>query len=180
MIIHDVFFERDQLFQDSDDQLFSPTVLEDVAFGLLNFGAGPEEAKETAHQTLQELGLGHLEHRITYQLSGGEKKMVSLATILTMQPEALLLDEPTNNLDAATRSRLIEILNSLDQALLIISHDWSLLDATCRDICAMDQGQVTMNDISYLHDHRHAHPYGRAPHRHINNVHPLPKEEEQA
>ena len=167
------------LFQDSDDQLFSPTVLEDVAFGPLNFGAGPEEAKKIAQQTLQELKLEHLEQRITHQLSGGEKKMVSLATVLAMQPEALLLDEPTNNLDARTRSRLIEVLNGLDLALLIISHDWSLLAATCQDICALEQAQVTMNDLSYLHAHRHAHPYGRDPHRHINNIQPQVESAEQ-
>ena len=167
------------LFQDSDDQLFSPTVLEDVAFGPLNFGAGPEEAKEIARKTLQELKLEDLEQRITHQLSGGEKKMVSLATILAMQPEALLLDEPTNNLDAATRTRLIEVLNGLDIALLIISHDWNLLAATCLDICAMDQGRVTMNDLSYLHEHRHSHPYGRQPHAHINSIQPQAEKAEQ-
>ena len=164
------------LFQDSDDQLFSPTVLEDVAFGPLNIGAAPKEAKETARSILHELKLEHLEQRITHQLSGGEKKMVSLATILAMQPEALLLDEPTNNLDAATRSRLIEVLNELDLALLIISHDWNLLAATCQEICSMEEGQVAMNDLSYLHDHCHSHPYGRHPHRHINNIQPQPEE----
>ncbi|XCN74387.1 MAG: ABC transporter ATP-binding protein [Candidatus Electrothrix aestuarii] len=166
------------LFQDSDDQLFSPTVLEDVAFGPLNFGATPQEAREIARQTLYELKLEHLEQRITHQLSGGEKKMVSLATILAMRPDALLLDEPTNNLDAATRSRLIEVMNGLDLALLIISHDWSLLADTCYEVCAMDLGQVTMNDLSYLHDHRHSHPYGRQPHAHLNNVQSLPENAE--
>lgn len=87
------------LFQDADDQLFSPTVLEDVAFGPLNLGAAPAEAKYIAQQTLTDLGLIHLEKRITHHLSGGEKKLVSLATILAMRPRALLLDEPTNNLD---------------------------------------------------------------------------------
>lgn len=165
------------LFQDADDQLFSPTVLEDVAFGPLNLGASPKEAKEIAQQTLHDLGLERLEQRITHQLSGGEKKMVSLATVLAMQPEALLLDEPTNNLDAATRSRLTEILNRLDLALLIISHDWGLLAETCQTICAMEDGQLTVNDLSYLHDHRHAHLYGRQPHLHIDS---LPIESEKA
>ncbi|MCI5114092.1 MAG: ABC transporter ATP-binding protein [Candidatus Electrothrix sp. AW1] len=158
------------LFQDADDQLFSPTVLEDVAFGPLNLGASPTEARERACQTLQELGLSKLEQRITHQLSGGEKKMVSLATVMVMQPDALLLDEPSNNLDMGTRARLIEILNELDLAILIISHDWSLLADTCEDIYAIDKGKVTQSDKAYLHDHRHAHPYGEQPHRHRNRI----------
>ncbi|MCF6291642.1 MAG: energy-coupling factor ABC transporter ATP-binding protein [Desulfobacterales bacterium] len=154
------------LFQDADDQLFSPTVLEDVAFGPLNLGAGPAEARKTARRTLGELGLADLEKRVTHQLSGGEKKLVSLATILAMQPRALLLDEPTNNLDPATRDRLIEILDRLDLARIIISHDWDFLAETCRDIQAMDHGRVAQCDKSCLHDHRHIHPYGSHPHRH--------------
>ena len=154
------------LFQDADDQLFSPTVLEDVAFGPLNLGASPAEAREMAMQTLSELGLADLEKRITHQLSGGEKKLVSLATILAMQPKALLLDEPTNNLDPATRARLIEILSGLDLSYMIISHDWDFLAETSQDIFAMDQGRVAQCDKSCLHNHRHAHPYGGQPHRH--------------
>jgi ATPase subunit of ABC transporter with duplicated ATPase domains len=99
----------------------------DVAFGLLNLRANPAEAWKMA---LKELGLAELEKRITHQLSGGEKKLVSLATILAMQPRALLLDEPSNNLDPATRARLIEILNGLDLPLVIISHDWDFLAET--------------------------------------------------
>jgi cobalt/nickel transport system ATP-binding protein len=166
------------LFQDADDQLFSPTVLEDVAFGPLNLGVGPEEARETAVQTLKELGLEDLENRITHQLSGGEKKMVSLSTIMAMQPNALFLDEPSNNLDMATRARLIEILNGLDLALLIISHDWSFLAETCQDIYSMDQGRVTQSDKSYLHDHRHAHLYGGQPHGHRNRIELCPESTE--
>ena len=158
------------LFQDADDQLFSPTVLEDVAFGPLNLGVSPAEAQERASQTLKELGLSKLEQRITHQLSGGEKKMVSLATVLVMQPDALLLDEPSNNLDMGTRARLIEILSELELAILIISHDWSLLADTCEDIYAIDKGKITQSDKSFLHDHRHAHPYGEQPHRHRNRI----------
>ena len=158
--------EVGMLFQDADDQLFSPSVLEDVAFGPLNLGAGPAEARKMARQTLNDLGLADLEKRITHQLSGGEKKLVSLATVLAMRPRALLLDEPTNNLDPATRARLIEILDRLDLARIIISHDWDFLAETCRDIYAMDHGRVAQCDKSCLHDHRHIHPYGSRPHRH--------------
>ncbi|CCO23542.1 energy-coupling factor ABC transporter ATP-binding protein [Maridesulfovibrio hydrothermalis] len=115
------------LFQQADDQLFCPTVIEDVAFGPLNLGRTPEEAKEIARYTLCMLGLSGYEERVAYRLSGGEKKLVSLATVLAMQPEALVLDEPTNDLDPAMRERLIEILNSLDVAMLVVSHDLDFL-----------------------------------------------------
>ncbi|MGC8602718.1 MAG: energy-coupling factor ABC transporter ATP-binding protein, partial [Desulfomonilaceae bacterium] len=82
------------LFQDSDDQLFCPTVIEDVAFGPLNMGQTPEQAKRTVAKTLESLKLSGFEDRITYKLSGGEKRLVSLATVLAMNPDFLILDEP--------------------------------------------------------------------------------------
>lgn len=115
------------LFQQADDQLFCPTVLEDVAFGPLNLGKTPEEARKTATYTLCTLGLSGYEDRVSYRLSGGEKKLVSLATVLAMEPQALVLDEPTNDLDPTMRARLIEILNSLDIAMLVVSHDLDFL-----------------------------------------------------
>jgi len=154
------------VFQDADDQLFSPTVIEDVAFGPLNLGMSSREAEESSLQTLERLELRELAHRVTHQLSGGEKKLVSLATILSMQPEAMLLDEPSNNLDTATRARLIRIINSLDIACLIISHDWDFLAETCQDLYALEQGRAVKSDTSCLHVHRHAHPFGDHPHAH--------------
>jgi cobalt/nickel transport system ATP-binding protein len=154
------------LFQDADDQLFSPTVLEDVAFGPLNLGASPDEAKGIAQKTLEKLGLGELELRITHKLSGGEKKLVSLATILAMNPEFLLLDEPTNNLDQDTRFRLIDILNTLDISYAIISHDWDFLEQTTQDVYAMEKGEFTMCERTFFHEHQHAHPAGDHPHHH--------------
>lgn len=154
------------LFQDADDQLFSPTVLEDVAFGPLNLGATPAEAKEKALQTLTQLGLADFANRITHQLSGGEKKLVSLATILVMEPKALLLDEPTNNLDPSTRHRLIHILRGLDLAYMIISHDWDFLSDTCEDVYALSNGQIKQCGKAYLHNHSHAHAHGEQPHQH--------------
>jgi cobalt/nickel transport system ATP-binding protein len=111
------------LFQDADDQLFCPTVLEDVAFGPLNLGKTPEEAKEIVSATLASLKLEGFEDRITYQLSGGEKRLVSLATVLAMEPEMLILDEPTSGLDEATTIRLIDILNESKLTYMVISHD---------------------------------------------------------
>lgn len=111
------------LFQDPDDQLFCPTVLEDVAFGPLNLGKSREEALKIASDTLASLGMEGFEERITHQLSGGEKRMITLASVLAMEPEVLLLDEPSNALDTDARQRLIDTLLGLPQAMIIISHD---------------------------------------------------------
>lgn len=111
------------LFQDPDDQLFCPTVLEDCAFGPLSLGWSRADAIAAVDRTLEQLGLRHLRQRVTHQLSGGEKRLVSLATVLCMAPEVLLLDEPTNALDETTRARLLLILDDLPQAMLIVSHD---------------------------------------------------------
>lgn len=154
------------LFQDADDQLFSPTVIEDVAFGPLNLGVGPKEAAETARRTLATLGLDHLQERVTHHLSGGEKKLVSLATILAMNPRALFLDEPTNNLDPDTRERLIDIIAGLGLGFIIISHDYDFLAATCTDLAGMEAGRIVAADHSALHIHHHVHPHGTKPHKH--------------
>jgi cobalt/nickel transport system ATP-binding protein len=90
------------LFQDPDDQLINPTVLDDVGFGPLNQGKSIKDAKDISRKALSDLGIGDLEDRITYKLSGGEKKLVSLATVLAMKPEVLLLDEPTSGIDPDT------------------------------------------------------------------------------
>lgn len=111
------------VFQDPDDQLFCPTVVEDVAFGPANLGHPPAAAHTIAERTLERLGLDGFAERVTHKLSGGEKRLVSLATVLAMAPEVLLLDEPSNFLDEATAERLVAILNGLDQALVVISHD---------------------------------------------------------
>ena len=115
------------LFQDPEDQLFCPTVREDVAFGPLNLGHTPEEALEIVADTLTGLGLEGYEDRITYKLSGGEKRLVSLACVLAMEPDLLLLDEPSEGLDDEMRGRLVDILRDLPQALLVVSHDRGFL-----------------------------------------------------
>ena len=116
------------LFQDPDDQLFCPTVLEDVAFGPLNLGKSRTEALQIAKDTLASLGMAGFEERITHQLSGGEKRMITLAAVLAMEPDVLLLDEPSNALDVKARQRLIDTLLSLPQAMVIVSHDADLVD----------------------------------------------------
>lgn len=111
------------VFQDADDQLFCPTVAEDVAFGPLNLGKSKQEALAIVDDVLTRLGLMHLRDRVTHKLSGGEKRLVTVATVLAMEPEVLILDEPTNALDPVNYAQLIDILKSLDQAILLVSHD---------------------------------------------------------
>jgi cobalt/nickel transport system ATP-binding protein len=154
------------LFQDPDDQLFSPTVLEDVAFGPLNLGKTKEQAIATARRTLSFLGLEGFEERVTFKLSGGEKRLVSLATVLAMEPDALLLDEPENALDARTRARLIEILPSLDLSYVLISHELDFLTATADAVYTMENGKVLLDQEFRPHQHVHAHPLGARPHAH--------------
>ncbi len=115
------------LFQDPEDQLFCPTVAEDVAFGPLNLGMSRDDAMSTVSETLAELGLAGYEDRITYRLSGGEKRLVSLAAVLAMRPEVLLLDEPANELDEAHTRQFLDILARLPQAVVIVSHNRGLL-----------------------------------------------------
>ncbi|HLO75271.1 MAG TPA: ABC transporter ATP-binding protein [Magnetospirillum sp.] len=131
------------LFQDSDDQLFCPTVAEDVAFGPLNLGKRPAEARAIVTETLGMLGLNGFEDRITHKLSGGQKRLVALATVLAMRPDVLLLDEPTNALDEATEARLTDILLGLPQAMVVISHDKAFLDRIATRRVRLDHGRLT-------------------------------------
>jgi cobalt/nickel transport system ATP-binding protein len=130
------------VFQNADDQLFSPTVIEDVAFGLLNNGKTPKEAVTLSKKILRALDLDGFEDRITYKLSGGEKKLVSLATVLVMEPEVLLLDEPTTGLDEQTVKRIADLLNELDIGYVVVSHEFDFLAKTTGDIFAMKNGQI--------------------------------------
>jgi cobalt/nickel transport system ATP-binding protein len=111
------------VFQDSDEQLFMPTVLEDVAFGPLNLGFGREEAARAALDALEKVAMGHAVRRAPYHLSAGEKRRVALAGVLVMQPEVLVLDEPTTFLDPPGQRDLIELLRGLPQAKILVTHD---------------------------------------------------------
>lgn len=136
------------LFQNADDQLFCPTVLEDVAFGPLNQGYTPAQARAIAQRTLKGLGLEGFEDRITHKLSGGEKKLVSLATILSMSPRILLLDEPTTGLDQGTRERIIRVLNDLDVAMIVVSHEKEFLARTTTQVCFLNELQGDLNSCA--------------------------------
>jgi len=154
------------LFQDADDQLFSPTVLEDVAFGPLNLGKSRNEAMEISLNTLNFLGLSGFEDRITYKLSGGEKKLVSLATVLAMEPEVLLLDEPTSGLDEKTKTTLKNVLSGLDLSYIIISHEIDFLTEITDHIYTMENGKILFDQEVHAHQHVHAHPHGAYVHEH--------------
>jgi cobalt/nickel transport system ATP-binding protein len=154
------------LFQDADDQLFSPTVLEDVAFGPLNLGKPKKEAIQIAEETLAFLGLDGFENRITFKLSGGEKRLVSLATVLAMAPEILLLDEPINGLDIKTKVKLTEVLSGLDLSYILISHDFDFLAKTADAVYTMQDGKILLDKELHIHEHVHAHAHGVYPHRH--------------
>ena len=154
------------VLQQAEDQLFFPTVLEDVAFGPLNLGLSPREARERALETLAALGLEGFEKRQTHRLSGGEKKLVALAGVLAMRPEALLLDEPTNTLDAAARQRLTDILAALPTARITISHDWDFLTRVSSRFMTIVDRRLCFSAPSFAHSHLHAHPHGNDPHQH--------------
>lgn len=130
------------VFQHAEDQLFSPTVLEDVAFGPLNIGLPCSEARRRALQTLDTLGIAALAERLTHTLSGGQKRMVALATVLAMRPRLLLLDEPTNDLDARGCRTLEIFLQQSSLSLLLVSHDEAFLTRLTKRRIHMAAGRV--------------------------------------
>ena len=130
------------LFQESDDQLFCPTVIEDVAFGPLNLDHPPAEARRLSLEALAQVGMSAYADRITHHLSVGEKRLIALATILSMQPSVLLLDEPTAGLDENAVERVVSLLNSLDAAQLIVSQDPVFLGRVTRSHLLLTEGAI--------------------------------------
>ncbi|ADO77651.1 energy-coupling factor ABC transporter ATP-binding protein [Halanaerobium praevalens] len=116
------------LFQDSDNQLFSPTVEEDIAFGPINLGKSKAEAKAIVAQKLALVKMEGFEKKVTYNLSQGQKKIIAFAAVLAMEPDILLLDEPFASLDKQSVKRMIKILNKIPQSFIIVSHNKVLLD----------------------------------------------------
>ncbi len=119
------------VLQNSDNQMFMPTVLDDIMFGPLNYGHSREEAEKIADEALLLLNLKDLKMRHNHKLSGGEKKMAAIATIIAMKPNIVLMDEPTSALDPYNRRKVIEIINSLNYTKLIASHDLDMILDTC-------------------------------------------------
>lgn len=130
------------LFQDPDDQLFCPTVGEDVAFGPLNLGFPKDEVRRRVAESLEAVGLAGFEARVPQQLSFGERRRACLAGLLACEPNLLALDEPSSNLDPRSRRRLIELLRACQSAQLIASHDLELILELCDRVILLDQGRI--------------------------------------
>ena len=149
------------VFQDPDDQLFSPTVFEDVAFGPLYAGLAEEEVRQRTAAALAHVGLEGFEERLSHHLSLGEKKRASIATVLAMDPDLLILDEPTAGLDPRTRRRLVEYLRSLPFTLIAATHDLRLVADVFERTVVLDGGvkvadgpsQTILGDAEFLLRH---------------------------
>lgn len=146
--------------QNPDNQLFMPTVYEDVAFGPRNYGYPGEEIEARTDAVLARLGIAHLKRRMSHRLSGGEKRLAALAGILVMEPAVLLLDEPSSFLDPRSRRRLIETLGTLPQTMLIATHDLDLALDLCPRIMLLKEGRLRadgraediLDDLSLLEE----------------------------
>ena len=130
------------VFQDSDNQLFMNTVEDEIAFVLYNKGLDEKVIKSKVDNILDELDIKDLRYRRIIQLSGGEKKLVAIASILVMEPEVLLLDEPTNALDPRYRRRIIELLNKIKCTKIIASHDLDMISKTCSKTIFLYKGKI--------------------------------------
>lgn len=162
------------VFQDPDDQLFMPTVSEDVAFGPLNMNLPRAEVEQRVTSALERVGMTYVRERPPYRLSAGEKRAVAIATVLSMSPDILLMDEPTANLDPRARRRLIELLRSFEHTKIIATHDLELVVEVCARVIVLDGGRVVadgptraiLNDEAFMLAHglerphilRHPHP----------------------
>ncbi|NEN87527.1 MAG: ABC transporter ATP-binding protein [Okeania sp. SIO3H1] len=133
-------------FQNPDDQLFMPTILEDITFGPLNYGLSPEIATEIAHNLLVKFGLEKYANRSVYELSGGQKKLAALAAVLALKPEILILDEPTNGLDPLWRKNLAKIILQLPvKIILIASHDLNWVAKVTKRTLIFQSGQIQVD-----------------------------------
>lgn len=130
------------VFQDSDSQLFMSTVYEDVAFGPKNYGYSKKEIEERVMDALHKVKIEELKDRQIYRMSGGEKKLASIATILSIEPEVVLLDEPSIALDPRNRKNLIQILNKMPETKIIASHDLDLILDTCKRTVLLAEGTI--------------------------------------
>ena len=130
------------VLQDSDNQMFMPTVYEDMIFGPRNYGLSKEETEKRVDDILSQLGLQNLKHRHNHKISGGEKRMAAIATILAMEPEMILMDEPSTALDPVNRRTVINAINRLPQTKLIASHDLDMILDTCQRVILLSHGAI--------------------------------------
>jgi cobalt/nickel transport system ATP-binding protein len=137
------------VFQNPDDQLFSPTVFDDVAFGPISMECPEEEVRQRVKQALEQVGMSGHERRSPHHLSVGEKKRIAIATVLSMSPEMLVIDEPTSNLDPRGRWELIELLRGLPLTKVIATHDLEMVQVLCQRAILLDSGQVVADDLTH-------------------------------
>ena len=130
------------VFQDPDDQLFMPTVREDVAFGPLNLGATPEQALARVRAALGEVRMEHVADRARHQLSLGQRRRVAIATVLAMDPSLLVLDEPSASLDPRARRELLELLDRIERTMLVVTHDLPFAAALCERAVVLSAGRI--------------------------------------
>jgi cobalt/nickel transport system ATP-binding protein len=160
------------VFQDPDDQLFLPTVAEDVAFGPANLGLRGADLATRVDEALAAVGMSEHRDRAPHHLSYGQRRRVAVATVLAMRPEILVLDEPSSNLDPASRRELAEILRGLPVTLLMVTHDLPYALELCERSVVLDTGRITadapteriLTDPALLARHRLELPYGFTPH----------------
>ena len=134
------------VFQDSDSQLFLNTIEEDVAFGPKNYGLSDDEVKRRVDEAISAVHIEAIRKKQNYKLSGGEKKLASIATILSMEPDIIIMDEPSIALDPKNRRNLIGILNELSALKLITSHDLDFIMDTCDRVMLLDDGRIIADD----------------------------------
>ena len=150
------------VLQNSDNQMFMPTVYEDMMFGPLNYGLSREEAEKRVDAVLEGLGLADLKQRHNHRISGGEKRMAAIATVLAMEPEAVLMDEPSSALDPYNRRVVINTIRALPMTKLITSHDLDMILDTCKRVILLSGGEVAadgpaesiLQDRALLEAHR--------------------------
>lgn len=130
------------VFQNPDDQLFSPTVFDDIAFGPINMGYSEAEVRQLVTRALEWVGMIGYEQRSPHHLSLGEKKRIAIATVMAMNPEVLVIDEPTGNLDPGSKWSLIELLKGLEITKIIASHDLEMVQVLCPRAIILDRGEV--------------------------------------
>lgn len=155
------------VFQNSDNQMFMPTVVEDITFGLVNYGMRKDEAEVKADKILESLNIKDLKSRHNHTLSGGEKRMAAIATVLAMEPKVLLMDEPTSTLDPYNRRQVINIVNALPQTKVITSHDLDMILDTCSRVILLSDGKIIadgpaeqiLKDQELLEAHRMELPF---------------------
>lgn len=130
------------VFQNPEDQLFMPSVYQDVAFGPKNQKRDPKSIEKLVENSLEALNIQHLKHRSSLKLSGGEKRLVATASVLSMDPELLILDEPTSNLDPKSRRTMISLMNQLGHTKIITSHDLDMILETCQRVILLNAGKI--------------------------------------